>query len=325
MTAGTGRATDVNAADIAAAATRVAAVARRTPLERSAWLSERAGCDVHLKLECWQPTRSFKVRGAYNAVARLDAASRARGVVTASAGNHGMAVALAGRALGARVTVFVPADAPPVKKASIRAYGAALDETAATYDEAERAARAAAAARGAVFIHAFSDPDVVAGQGTVALELVEALPELAEAVIPVGGGGLIGGMGIALRALAPACRVTGVQSERTPAMHAAFAAGRVVDVPVPPTVADGLAGNTDAVSYARARAVVERIVLVTEDDILAAVRDLFRYDGIVAEGSAAVGAAALASGVLRPRGPAALVVTGGNIDAARLAAILTLD
>jgi threonine dehydratase len=311
--------------DVDAAHARILGVARQTPLERSDWLSALAGCDVWLKLECWQPTRSFKVRGALNAVASLDGAARARGLVTASAGNHGQALALAARAAGARATIFVPADAPATKKARIRALGASLDESAASYDDAEAAALRHAEAHGATFVHAFSDPAVVAGQATVALEVLAALPELAEVVVPVGGGGLIGGVGSVLAARAPACTVLGVQSTETPAMHAAFEAGGVVDVPVLPTVADGLAGCTDVASYERVRAVAESITLVSEYDILTAMRDLYRHEGVVAEGSGAVGVAAITSGALRLHGPAVVVITGGNIDAHRLAAILSME
>jgi threonine dehydratase len=307
---------------VVAARARIEGAVRRTPLERSDWLSELAGCDVLLKLECWQPTRSFKVRGAANAIALLGEAARLHGVVTASAGNHGQAVARAAAAVGAPATVFVPADAPAAKKARIRALGAELDDRPATYDDAEVAAAAFAERSNARFVHAFSDPDVVAGQGTVGLEIAEDLPGVRTVVVPVGGGGLLAGMGVALRAAAPAARLVGVQSVQTRAMFDAFSAGGIVDSAITPTLADGLAGCTDGASYRRVRALVDTIHLVDEVAIADAMRNLFVRDGVVAEGAGAVGAAAVAAGIVPVAGPAVVVITGGNVDAQRFARVL---
>jgi threonine dehydratase len=308
--------------DVRAARERIADVVRRTPLERSAALSRRAGADILLKLECWQPTRSFKVRGACNFIAALNPHELDRGLVTASAGNHGQAVALAARAAGAVATVFMPRTAPALKSGRIRSLDARVRDDFDSYDDAEAAAIAYAAREDAVFVHAFSDPAVIAGQGTVALELLEGAPELDTVIVPVGGGGLISGVGIVLRELAPHARLIGVQSTETRAMHAAFAAGRVVDVPVPPTLADGLAGCTDVATFQRARAVVDEIVLVEERSIAQAIRILFD-EGVTAEGSGATGVAALLAGVVQPRGTTAVIVTGGNIDGDVLARVLS--
>jgi threonine dehydratase len=297
-------------------------LARTTPVEQSPRLSEAYGADVLLKLECWQRTRSFKIRGACNAVALLDAAQRSRGVVTASAGNHGQAVALAAQEFGVRVTVFVPATAPATKTARIRQYGAALRDEAPDYDSAERIAREYAATTGAVFVHAFSDADVVAGQATVALEILEAVPAVRTVVVPVGGGGLMAGLGRVFRAVAPHVRIIGVQSAQTRAMYEALEAGHVVDVPIPPTLADGLAGCTDEISFGRVAAVIDELVLVEEASIAEAIRTLHGSDGITAEGAGAAGAAAVLSGQLRGPGPAVVLVTGGNIDGGLLASIL---
>jgi threonine dehydratase len=305
-----------------AASRRIAAHVRRTPLEPVPALSRLIGASAWIKLECWQRTRSFKVRGAFNAVLALSDAERARGLVTASAGNHGQAVALAARGAGTRATIYTPADAAAPKLARIRELGAELHAVAADYDEAERLAHAHAARTGAVFVHAFSDPLVMAGQGTVALELVEQLPEMAEVVVPVGGGGLISGVGTALRDRAAAVRVIGVQSEETRAMHAAFAAGNVMDVPVTPTLADGLAGCTDDAAYRTAVAVTDELALVAEADIAEAIRVLHDTAGITAEGSAAVGVAAALSGRITVRGPCVFIISGGNIERRRLAQIL---
>ena len=302
---------------------RLRHVAYGTPLEPTPWLSDLAGVPVHLKLECWQRTRSFKFRGAYNAIAALDPATRGRGLVTASAGNHGLAMATAAALLDAEATIFVPEGAPATKKARIRRAGGRLREVPGIYDDAAVAARAFAEETGAYFLSAFADPAVVAGQGTVGLETLEQLPEVAEVLVPVGGGGLAAGVGIALGGRA---EVLGVQSTATTAMHAAFAAGRVVPVDDPATtLCDGLAGETEPVAYRRARAVMASVRLVEEASVARAIRGLYRHEGVVAEGSGAVGVAAILAGNLHLTGPTAVVITGGNIDATVLAEILTED
>lgn len=310
-------------AEIHAARRRITGAVRRTPLDRSGRLGERVGAEVRLKLECWQRTRSFKIRGAYNAVAALDDAARARGLVAASAGNHGQGVALAASELGARAAVFVPADAPATKQERIEALGAELIRVQGGYDDAEAAAARYAEARGATFVHAFDDPAVVAGQGTLGLEILAQMPEVRTVVVPVGGGGLVAGIGTALKDASDGrIRIVGVQSEATAAMHAALAAGRPVDLEFGPTLADGLSGAVSEVSYRRARGVIDEMRLVPETAIRDAIRFLFRCDGVVAEGSGAVGVAALLGGHVEVDGPTAVVVSGGNIDAARLGSIL---
>lgn len=312
--------------DIYAARRRIAAVAHRTPLERSAWLSERAGADVYLKFECWQPTRSFKIRGAYNAIAALPPERRGRGLVAASAGNHGQGVALAARRLGARALIFVPRSAPETKREHIQGLGAELRLVDGIYDDAEAAARDYAERTDACFVHPFSDAPVVAGQGTIGIEILEELPEVREVVVPVGGGGLIAGVGTALEALGPGeVRVLGVQSDRTRAMHDAFEAGGPVEPEYEPTIADGLVGGIDEASYLRARAVTDEIALVAESALEDAIRGHYRHDGVVVEGGGAAPAAALIERAVELRGPAVLVLSGGNIDAERLARILADD
>jgi threonine dehydratase len=284
----------------------------------------RGAGEVYLKLECRQRTGSFKFRGALNAMAMLSAGDRALGVVTASAGGHGLGVALAGKLLGARATIFVPENAPATKRDRIARNGAELRLVRGDYDDAHRIAERHAADTGLPYIHAFSDPHVVAGQGTVALEILEALPEVGTFVVPVGGGGLIGGMGIVARAMRPGLRVVGVQSTATPAMHASLAAGTLVSPPMGETLCDGLHGDTDGRSLALAREVVDRMELVDEAEIPRAIRRLYEEEGIVAEGAGAVGVAALHAGLLRDEpGPIVAVVTGSNIDGSRLAEILT--
>lgn len=309
--------------DILEARERIRHVARNTPLQHSLWLSQRAGCPVFLKLECWQRTGSFKLRGAYNAIVQLDGPSRARGLVTASAGNHGQGVALAARELGIQVDVFVPDSAPETKKARIRQYGATLHTVPGIYDQAAAAARTFADAEGAYLLHPFADPRVVAGQGTVGVEIAESLARVRTVLVPVGGGGLISGVGLALKTLTGgSARIIGVQSDATPAMHAAFQAGHIVPATMGDTLADGLSGETEAVSFERARHVTDDMVLVAERSIAPAIRDLYANDGVVAEGAGAVVAAAIMDGVVDLEGPVVLIISGGNIDAATLARIL---
>lgn len=311
-----------DAGDVRDAAVRLSRVVRRTPLERSDALSEAAGADVFLKLEGMQRTGSFKLRGAYNYVATLPPEARARGFVTASAGNHGQGVALAARLLGAHAVVFVPAGAPETKRRRIARHGAELRLVDGGYDHAHQLAEAFAAETGRAYVPAFGHPTVVAGQGTVALEIFDELPGVRTIVAPVGGGGLIGGIGVVARSLGTAVRVLGAQTDQTSAMHASLAAGRLVSPPYGPTLCEGLSGDIDAPSLELAREVVDEVAVVSEDAVRRAIRFLFVEEGVVAEGSAAVAAAAILEGALRVDGPAAVVLTGSNIDAARLAPIL---
>jgi threonine dehydratase len=311
---------DITLNDVFAARARVQGHVWHTPLERSAWLSAAAGTEVYLKLECFQRTGSFKVRGAFNAVASLPESERARGLITASAGNHGQAVSLAASRFGARATIFVPRSAPEAKKSRIRSFGATLDDHFESYDDAEDAAVRWASEHQSTFVHAFSDAAVVAGQGTLALELLEDLPAVRTVVIPVGGGGLIAGMGTVLKAAG--ARVLGVQSDRTPNVHAALAAGRLVDCPVVATLADGLAGRTDEISVQRVSRIADDVRLVPEAALAPAIRDLFRHEGVVAEGAGIVGVAALLAQVLTVEGPVVLVISGRNLDSDTFARIL---
>jgi threonine dehydratase len=312
--------------DVVAAARRLRGRVRHTALERSLALGERAGAEVLLKLECQQRTGSFKLRGALNALALQPAAHRGRPVVTASAGNHGLGVAVAARELGIGAVVFVPAEGSATKRERIRRTGAEVRPIPGGYDAAHREAEAFAARTGAVYVHAYSDPAVVAGQGTVGWEMLVQRPDLRVLLVPVGGGGLIGGVGIAARMLAPGARVIGVQSTATRAMHASLAAGRVVSPPEEPTLCDGLAGDIDATSLALAQQVVDDLVLVPETAIGPAVRFLLQNEGILAEPSAAVVAALLLEGSHHfGAGPIGAVISGGNVDASTLKGILATN
>jgi len=306
--------------DVLAAAARIRDAVRRTPLEGVHWLSDAAGTEVLAKLESQQRTGSFKIRGALNAVRSLQDDGA---VVTASAGNHGLGVALAARESGRAAVVFVPDSAPEVKKRRINRLGARLIEVRGGYDDAHAEAETFARSERARYVHAFSDADVVAGQGTVALEILDDRPDVRTLILPVGGGGLAGGCGLVARAIAEGTRVIGVQSEVTSAMSRSLRAGRPVSHPAGDTVCDGLEGDVDEASLALCRAVVDEIVLVPEREVRRAMRDLFVEAGVVAEGSAAVVAAACRTGAIRDlEGPVAVVISGANVDAGLFAAVL---
>lgn len=309
--------------DVLAAASRLRGAVRRTPLEPAPSLAPHAGTEVLLKLENQQRTGSFKLRGALNRIAMLGERERSRGVVTASAGNHGLGVALAARLHGTRATVYLGAGAPTTKRNRIARYGAEIREVDGGYDDAHEAAVREAERGGALYVHAFSDPAVVAGQGTIGLELLQEVPAPAAVVLPVGGGGLIGGVGVLVRALSPRTRIVGVQTEETSAMHASLAAGRPTSPAMGETLCEGLSGDVDERSLGLARQVVDEIVLVSEAAVRRAIRRLYVEEGILAEGSGVVAAAALHEGLVRAEGGAVLaVITGGNIDADRAASIL---
>ena len=313
----------VSVESVHAAAERMRCVVARTALRLSPSLSRATGAECWLKLECEQHTGSFKLRGAFNALALIPAAGRSRGVVASSAGNHGLGVARAGRELGIAATIFVPSTAPAVKREGIARLGATVDSSRADYDSAMVAALEHAAATGATFVNPCAGDDLLAGQGTVALEIHEELATVAAVVVPVGGGGLAGGMASYLRAAAPGVRILGAQSERTDAMARSLAAGRVVDIGHEPTLADGLAGAIDAEGLAIGRAALDDVAVVSEDAIAEAIAWLAREEGLTVEGSGAAGVAALLTGALGSvAGPVAVVVSGGNIDPARHAAIV---
>ena len=289
-----------------------------SPLRHSPALSERAHVTVHLKCESENPTGSFKVRGAYNVLAGLSSTERARGVVASSAGNHGLGLAHAARLLDVPVTVYVPSTAPAVKVEGMRRLGATVNDGAPDYDEAHRLAEAHAAREGIPFVNPCAGVALLAGQGTVAVEILDALPETRTVVVPVGGGGLLGGVGATLRALAPGVRVVGVQSEETAAMRRSLDAGRVTHVPVTPTLADGLAGQIDETGLHIGQRCADVVVLVSETEIAESIAWLWNAHGLTVEGSGAVTVAALRQGrIAGLEGPVVAVVSGRNIDPER--------
>ena len=312
--------------DVFRARRRTAPYVRRTPLAEAAWLSDRSGATVLLKLESEQVSNSFKARGAFNAViARLERQNPARHFVTASAGNHGRALAAAAARFKLPLVVFTPAEAPRVKLDAIRRHGADLRAEARDYDEAERMAKNCARETGAEFISPYNDADVIAGAATVALEILEEAPDLETFVVPIGGGGLISGVGEVVKAVQPASLVIGVELEASHAFHASRAAGRLVEIAAGPTLADGLGGNPDpdTMTWPIIQRVVDDIVLVDEHDLRNAVAGLVADQRVVAEGAGAAAPAALLGGRVEVTGRrVAAIVTGANIDRAPLATIL---
>ena len=313
-------------ADIRAAAARVEDRVLRTPVRRSEWLSRATGADVHLKLEVVQPTSSYKIRGAFNAallVRERAGAERPPRLVTASAGNHGRALAHAARALDLPLTVFIAADAPRAKTDAIRAAGAELRECG-SYDEAERQGKAHAAAGGGLYISPYSHPDVIAGAGTIALELLEDQPSLDTVIVPLGGGGLLSGVGIAVKALSPSTRVIGVEVSASCPFTRSLAAGHLVTIDVGPSLADGLTGNLDpdTITLDIVRDVVDQIVTVDEPLLRRALAGVVTNEHLVIEGAAAAGPAAILGGHLDLKGTVAVILTGANIDADKLCSAL---
>ena len=315
---------ELRSRDVHTAADRIRAVVRRTDLRRSPVLSELTGTDVYLKLECEQVTGSFKLRGAYNALASLEPERRARKIIAASAGNHGLGIAYAARALGIPATLYIPSTAPGVKRDGIVALGARVDATSPDYDHALARAMIHAEQEKVPFVSATGDTDVIAGQGTAALEILEDLPTVRTVILPVGGAGLLAGFGSLLRAEAPTVRIFGVQGTRSDAMARALEAGKLVPVSHEGTLADGLSGDIDDLALDVGKHSLDVLAIVTEEEIAMAIAWLSREEGLVVEGSGAVGVAALLEKkIYKPKGPVAVVLSGGNIDAARHAEIMS--
>ena len=311
--------------DILAAQRSVSGLITRTPLEYSFLLSQRAGCEVYLKLENWQKTGSFKVRGAVNKVASLTEEEKARGLVTASAGNHALGVAYAARALGnVPTTLFVPVNAPTSKLKKLEEFECDVRLSGNSYDEAHHAAEDFERLHGATYIHAYDDPLTMAGQGTVGLEIMEDLPEAEAILVPVGGGGLIAGIAVAAKAINPHVQVIGVQPEASPAAYLSLRDGRPYEeYDAAPTIADGLAGGFGRLPFEVASSLIDEIVLVSEAETRAAVFTLLELAQLIVEGSGAVGIAALLAGKVDLAGRKVVaVLSGANIDASLLFQIM---
>jgi threonine dehydratase len=306
----------INLQSILAARNRIAPFIRRTPLE----LSSEMG--AFLKLENLQRTGSFKLRGALNRVLSMTDDEKRRGVVAASAGNHAQGVAFGCRQVGVSAVVVMPETTPLTKVQATRSYGVEISLFGRTYDDAEAEARRIERETGRVFVSPYNDPAIIAGQGTVALEILEELPDVAQVLVPVGSGGLISGAGIALKAANPAIRVIGVTSRATPAMYNVV---KHEHLPQLPTIAEGLSGEVEqgAITLELAPQVTDDVVLVEEADIRAAISWSVEAQHLIVEGSGAVCIAALrAFPNLLKAGPAVGIVTGGNLDVEELKRIL---
>ncbi len=303
--------------DIQDARKAVVSFVRCTPLVRSQFLSELCSGDVWLKLENLQVTNSFKPRGAFNRLLHLSAKER-NGIVTASAGNHGQAVAYAAQKLGVSARIVVPETTPKIKIDGIRKYGADLALFGGTYDAAEQKAKELALKDGCVYISPYNDELTIAGHGAVGLEIIEALPNVDAVIVPVGGGGLISGVSIAVKSVKPSVRVIGVQSEASPVMYKSLRAGRIVDARMKETIAEGLAGGIekDTVTFRIIQEYVDELLLVREETIRRAVYLLWAQEKQVAEGSGAAAIAPMIENKSKFAGKTVVaVVTGGNIDA----------
>lgn len=302
--------------DIRAAQDLLAGVVRPTPLEYSRALTDRIGAEAFLKCENLQRAGSFKVRGAYTRMARLSDEEKARGVVAASAGNHAQGVALAAQMLGIKAKVYMPVGAPIPKLQATRAYGATVEQVGSTVDMCLKAAREWQDSTGAVLIHPFDHPDIVAGQGTVGLEILDQCPDVGTIVVSTGGGGLLAGVAAAVRALKPDVRLVGVQAEGAAAYPASLAAGHPVELREMSTMADGIAvGLPGEVPFAIIRDLVDAVETVSEEDLSRALLFILERAKLVVEPAGAAAVARLLDYSREPwRGPVVAILSGGNID-----------
>ncbi|GGD40805.1 hydroxyectoine utilization dehydratase EutB [Sinisalibacter lacisalsi] len=311
-------------ADILAARAVLRGRADATPLVPSPYMSMRSGQDFLLKLELAQPIGAFKLRGALNAVMSLP--DGVAGVTCCSTGNHGRGVAYAAALRGMRAVVCMSRLVPQAKVDGIRALGAECQIGGGSQDEAQIEARRLVEAEGLVEIPPFDDPRVIAGQGTIGLELLEARPDLETLLVPLSGGGLAAGVALAAKAIKPGIRVVGISMDRGAAMRASLAAGRPVEVEEVESLADSLGGGIgldNRLTFTLCRDLLDEVVLVTEEEIRDAMQALYFEDCLVAEGASVVGLAAILSGKLALTGPAATIITGRNLDMDRFTRIVT--
>ncbi|CAM5555687.1 threonine dehydratase [Aquamicrobium terrae] len=307
----------ITLADIEGARARIAGKIEPTPAVASASLSEIAGVPVFLKLEHRQTTGSFKLRGASNAVARLSGQEKRRGVVAASTGNHGRALAHAARLEGVRAVICMSHLVPQNKVSEIRRLGADIRIVGNSQDDAQQEVDRLAAAEGLVMVPPFDNADVIAGQGTAGLEMVEAVPDVETVLVPLSGGGLASGVAAAVKGLSPSTRVIGVSMQRGAAMKASLDAGRPVQVEELPTLSDSLGGGiglANRFTFDMCRSLLDDAVLLTEAEIAAGIRHAYEAEREVVEGAGAVGIAAILAGRAKPRGSTVVLVSGRNID-----------
>ena len=321
MTAGATEPLAIGFDDVRAAAERLRGVAHRTPVLTSRTLDERCGGHVFLKAENLQRIGAFKFRGAWNAISAL---APERGVCTASSGNHAQAVALAAKLQGTPATILMPKDAPPSKRAATEGYGAEVLEFDRDADDREALVRTLARERDLTLVHPYDEPFVMAGQGTVGLELAEEIADLDLVLVPVGGGGLASGVATAVRALQPRARIVGVEPEASDDTVRSLRAGRREAVTVGRTIADGQQLKIPGeLTFPVLAALVDEVVTVADDEIVATMRFVFERMKVVVEPSGASALAALMAGrVTLDGGRAGVVLSGGNVDAARFAALM---
>ncbi len=306
-------------AEVESARASLEGVALMTPMETSSYLSELLGAPVHLKCENLQRTGSYKIRGAYHRISRLSDDEKARGVVAASAGNHAQGVAFAARELGIAATIFMPLGVALPKLQATRSYGAEVVLRGHTVAEPLKAAQEFAERTGAVYIPPFDHADVIAGQGTIGLEILDQVPDLETVVVPIGGGGLISGVASVLKRRAAeqgrSIRVIGVQAANAAPYPISLAAGEVTEITISPTIADGIAvGKPGHLNFAIIREAVDDVVTVDDDDIARAMLVLLERAKLVVEPAGAVGVAALMTGKISASGPTVVLLSGGNID-----------
>lgn len=314
--------------DIEQACETIAGVARVTPMETSQFLAEVLGSPVHLKCENLQRTGAYKVRGAYNRLVALTPEQRAAGVVAASAGNHAQGVALAARELGIPATIFTPVGVALPKLQATRHYGAEVVLRGHSVEEALSAAKDFANRTGAVFIPPFDHPAVIAGQGTLGLEILDQVPDADTVVVPIGGGGVIAGIALAVKGMAErlgrTIRVVGVQAENAAAYPSSIEAGEPVTVTTKPTIADGIAvARPGDLNFPIIRDLVDDIVTVSDDDVARALLVLLERAKLVVEPAGAVGVAAIMSGAVRDTGRTVVLLSGGNIDPLMMERVIT--
>ncbi|MGK8233711.1 hydroxyectoine utilization dehydratase EutB [Roseovarius sp. MS2] len=310
-------------ADVYAAAQVISGVADRTPLVPSPYMSAVTGEDFLLKLENMQPIGAFKLRGALNAVA---GAQDAAGVTCCSTGNHGRGVAYAARARGLRAVICMSDLVPQAKVEGIRALGAEVRIIGRSQDAAQTEVERLVAEDGLTEISPFDDPLVIAGQGTIGLEIMAARPDTQTLLVPLSGGGLAAGVALAAKTIKPSLRVIGISMDRGAAMYESIRAGHPVEVEEVPSLADSLGGGVgmqNRLSYAMCRDLLDDVILVTEEEIYHAMQVLYYEDRIVAEGACVVGLAAVLSGKLAPQGPTATIITGRNLDMALFTKVMT--
>lgn len=308
----------VTIADVREAAARISGHVNRTPLRLSPYLSDLCGQTVRLKLETMQDTGAFKIRGATNALMKMSEADRARGVITMSSGNHGRGLAYASKRLGVKCVVYMSALVPKVKIDAIESLGAEVVIAGPTAETAEDALEKRVENDGLVYVHPFDAPDIVAGQGTIGLEILEDMPDVKTVLVPLSGGGLFAGVAMALKSLKPDVQMVGITMENGPAMIDSLEAGKPVPVNEVESLADALGGTIgldNKLTFKMTDRFIDETILLSEDEIAEAMRTLFHKDHLITEGGGAVGVGALTANKLKAvEGPIAIVVSGCNVD-----------